>query len=117
MARELTEYNCFQHGTLIILVQQYPIVRPSRNCDQEKVDRLNAILMQEVSRYKGEKNLVVWDSHINVINDWKALCLESNPGDFTTEEKREFRCDDWVHPGPIVMDHLADMLLNFICDH
>ena len=82
---------------------------------KNKVDRLNAILMQEVSKYKGEENLVVWDSHKNFINDWISICSESKPEDFTAEEMREWRCDDWSHPGPVVTDHLADMLLNFIC--
>ena len=82
---------------------------------KNKVDRLNAILMQEVSKYKGEENLVVWDSHKNFINDWISICSESKPEDFTAEEMREWRCDDGSHPGPVVTDHLADMLLNFIC--
>ena len=100
---------------MIILVQQYPIVRPRKFSDQEKVDRLNAILMKEFSKYKGKGNLVVWDSHMNFINEWKSICLESEPEDFTAQEKREWRCDNWLHPGPVVTDHLADMLLNFLC--
>ena len=83
--------------------------------DQETVDHLNAILMEEAALYKEEENIVVWDSHINFINSWKSICLEVRDFQFTPEEKREWRCDDWIHPGPIIMDHLADMLLNFIC--
>ena len=71
--------------------------------------------MKEFSKYKGKGNLVVWDSHMNFINEWKSICLESEPEDFTAQEKREWRCDDWLHPGPVVTDHLADMLLNFLC--
>ena len=60
------------------------------------------ILMQEVSKYEVEENLVVWDSHINFNNDWISTCLESKPEDFTAEEKREWRCADWYHPGPLL---------------
>ena len=96
------------------MVQQYPIVKKRKGMDQDTVDKLNTILMEEVELHKGEENLIVWDSHLNFINTWKALCLEPDLK-FTPEEKREWRCDDWIHPGPIIMDHLADMLLNFIC--
>ena len=107
-------FDYFQYKTKVILVQQYPIVNKTKGLDQETVDHLNAILMEEVAVYKEEPNLVIWDSHINFINSWKSICLKQDIK-FTPEEKREWRCDDWLHPGPIIMDHLADMLLNFIC--
>ena len=105
----------FQHKTKIIWVKQFPIVMKTNvGLDQEVVDRLNAIFMEEAAKYKDEQNLFVWDSHINFMNDWKSICLKPDI-EFTAEEKREWRRDDWVHPGPIVMDHMADMLLNYIC--
>ena len=112
-SRILTKIS-LQLNTKIIMVQQYPIVKKRKGMDQDTVDKLNTILMEEVELHEGEENLIVWDSHLNFINSWKALCLEPDLK-FTPEEKREWRCDDWIHPGPIIMDHLADMLLNFIC--
>ena len=58
-----------QHGTKIILVQHYPIVKPkmvgaNRNIrvDQETVIRMSEILREETARYSGEGEIVVWDS-------------------------------------------------------
>ena len=105
-----------QLNTKIILVLQYPIIKKYKGMDQDTVDQLNTILMKEVALHEAEENLIVWDSHLNLINSWKSLCLEHvYVLKFTPEEKREWRCDDWLHPGPIIMDHMADMLLNFIC--
>ena len=105
-----------QLNTKIIMVQQYPIVKKRKGMDQDTVDKLNRILMEEVELHEEEENLIVWDSHLNFINRWKSLCLEHvYVLKFTPEQKREWRCDDMLHPGPIIMDHLADMLLNFIC--
>jgi hypothetical protein len=40
------------------------------------------------------------------------MCIDFNIPD---PLRREWRCDDAVHPGPIVTDHMADMLLNYVC--
>ena len=45
---------------------------------------------------------------------WKAVCY--HPGRvLTTREASEWACEDPLHPGPIVVRHMADVLLSFVC--
>jgi hypothetical protein len=44
---------------------------------------------------------------------WKSICLKYN---VPSSLKREWRCMDATHPGPVISDHMADMLLNYVCE-
>ena len=50
-------------------------------------------------------------ANFSIPHRWKSVCL-NHP--IPKEARGDWRCDDPTHPGPLVADHLADMLLNHL---
>ena len=118
----------------VILLRQFPIVRPRYSITQDLIDKINEIQDEELQLYNEEKYLIEWDSvmglvaryiktlvcavvyyivvHFITCSRWKSICLNVT---VPSEVARKWRCDDATHPGPLITDHLADMLLNYIC--
>ena len=77
----------------------------------ENLLKMNWIAVYLVqNHFKGE--VVVWDSHLALQRKYKLICLKYH---MQNDPKRVWSCEDKLHSGTVVLDHFAQMLLNYIC--
>ena len=87
------------------------MLRTAYDVTTESILKMNWIATYLVSSYfPGE--VVVWDSHMALQKKYKMICLKYALRD---DPKRIWVCEDALHSGSVVLDHYAQMLLNYLC--
>ena len=116
------------------MVRLFPILFTVKTfVTQAKVNTLNEILDEELEPFVNDRLVIDWNSVMRLVSRysyiiiyflnrflqlsflcrWKSVCLNVTVP--TNDLMIEWRCDDWAHPGPLITDHFADMLLNYVC--